>query len=85
MVRIAAGVAVIEGVVPDRVGVVAAEPAAPVVAIAPVLCLAGQRLEAAFCGEIAAAETEDLAGFGGGDFPAAVAVGEVEPTVGAPL
>src|ERR1700722_17321669 len=79
-----------------RVGVVAAEPVAPVIAAAAELRLAGDGLEFAGVGleaEITAADIDDalqdfawdkLRRLAGLDLPAGIAVGAVDPVVDAP-
>ena len=73
-----------EDVVPAPVGVVVAEPVAPVVAVPAVLGPAALGLEVAGIGakpEIAAADRRHLSGLDGADPAVAVAVGAIDPAV----
>ena len=83
-VRVTAQVMFGVDVVPTETGVVVAEPVAPVVAATSILGLAGLGLELERVGaetKVAATNVHRQAGAGGGDGPAAVAVGTVHPIV----
>ena len=78
---------VVERVVPEGIGIVAAEPVAPVIPEAAVLGLAGQKF--VFVGEwvdaeIVPAYVQDFPCSGRTNFSSSVAVGNVEPVVQAP-
>src|SRR5262249_26044824 len=82
-----AQVVVVEGEMPHRVAVVAAEPVAPVVATAAVLRLSRHGVEVAVIGanaQVAAGDVDGLAGLRRLDASAAIAVGDVDPVVEAP-
>src|SRR5262245_49625386 len=88
VVRVATDIPGGEDVVPGPVGIVVAEPAAPVVAMAAVLSLAALGLELAGVrakAEVAAVDRRALAGFPRAHHAAAVAVGAIDPAVQAQL
>ena len=77
-----------QNIVPAPVGVVVAEPVAPVVAVPAELSLAALRFEFASVGpesEVSAVDRDRLAGLGGTDHASAVAVGSVDPAIEAEL
>ena len=87
-VRIPPQVTLLERVVPKGVRVIATKPISPVVAAPAILRIADEQLDAAFIrldAEIPPPHVHRALGFGRGDFPAALPVRQMHPTVERPF